>query len=79
MLFALLSGTYIKGQPVPHHLYALKQMKETKTCLKTKKLFMCAREECLKSQPIEVNARQDWTKYNLCEAMLFTLFSGSDI
>jgi hypothetical protein len=23
---------------------------------------MCAREECLKSHPIEVNAREHWTK-----------------
>jgi hypothetical protein len=58
MLFALLSGTYIKGQPVPHHIYALTQKKGTKTCLETIKLFMCAREECLKSHPIEVNARE---------------------
>ncbi len=28
-----------------------------KTCLETKKIFMCAKEECLKPQPIEVNAR----------------------
>ncbi len=58
MLFALLYGTNIKRQPVPQNLIALDQKKETKACPGRKKFDLCAREECLKTQPIDVNARE---------------------
>ena len=57
MLFALLYGT-IKRQTVPQNVIALDQKKETKACVGIKKFDMCAREECLKTQPIDVNARE---------------------
>jgi hypothetical protein len=41
MLFALLSGTDIKRQPVPQCLIALKQKKEPKDVLKEKSFYVC--------------------------------------